>query len=150
MPANKKPRKSYRQKYDPKHNSIFRFSAEVERNLQMVPHVLLEKLRTGEGGEPDWHGLAARLNLGVTIAYKLLDGSGAAEVKEVMDTGLAALKSCFDRGRRIGRWGFSGGELGAVSEALNLTDELQLKCTRRELRDMMRYVLTNAAVRATG
>lgn len=142
MPTNKKPRKKHRPR-PLADNPIFRFDAASERNLQLIPHQALDSIRQGEGQESDWHVLAARVNLGATLAYRRFD---TPEARDLLDSAQDALRSGWERGERTGRWGFSGPEMTTVGQALNLTDEMQLQCTRIEISAALREVYARAAV----
>ena len=45
-----------------------------------------------------------------------------------------------ERNARTGKWGCSQPEFAAMGQGLNCTDEMQLQCTRRELRDALEAV----------
>lgn len=140
MANNKRPKKKYR----PRERVLpitIRFNTETEIQLQLLPHQYLELLRTAEFEEHMWHAMAARMNLGNTLAYTYFE-----EAKRPMDLACNALRSVWDRHGRTGKWGASGEELGRLGDGLNLTDEMQLTCTRRELDRAMEHVYEVAAV----
>jgi hypothetical protein len=140
MAKNKKPNKRYK----PKERILpvnIRFNSATEVDLQLIPHQYLALLRTGGFDEPMWHAMAARMNLGNTLAYTYFD-----EAKAPLDEACKALRSVWDRHTRTEKWGASGEELGWLGDGLNLTDEMQLKCTRRELDSAMEHVYRVAAV----
>lgn len=144
MAKNKKPTKKYRPK--PRvHGALpitYRFSQENETDLQLIPHTSLSKFKEGVADSQDWHTLAARLNLGNTLAYTHYEG----EVKQMMDRAALALRSVFKRHEDIGKWGCTGDEFNAMGDGLNLTDQMQKECTRRQLHDAMAHVIRNAAI----
>lgn len=143
MAANKKPKKKYKPPvYRPALPINMRFDGATELKLQLIPHQYLENLRKGELKEPDWHALASRMNLGNTLAYTYFD-----DAKEAMDLACRALRSVWLRFERTGKWGGSGEELGQIGDGLNLTDQMQLNCTRRELDYAMEHVYRVAAVK---
>ena len=57
-----------------------------------------------------------------------------------------ALLSCWERGQRAGKYGFSGPEMTCIGEALTLTDQMQLASSRKELAAALREVFAAAAV----
>lgn len=116
---------------------VFRFDRDSERNLQLIPHQFLEELRQGQGTEPGWHTLAARLNMGFVLARDCFDANAVAVMAKALD----ALNAVFSRHQRTQQWGATGEEFFAMGEGLNLTDSMQLKCTRRELDVALKSIL---------
>jgi hypothetical protein len=110
--------------------------AEALNNLQLVPHLVLEKYRTGSRDEEDWHTLAVALNVGAVLSRKQ-----AVEVQEVLSKALDALCSFGSRGN----WILTGNELRAIGEGLTMTDEIYRAVTRREIRDALQVVLKEGA-----
>lgn len=141
MAKNKKPTKKYRKPQARVLPINIRFGGDTETKLQLIPHQNLAALRTGEFEEHMWHAMAARMNLGNTLAYTYFE-----DAKEAMDAACKALRSVWDRHTRTGKWGASGEEFGQLGDGLNLTDEMQLNCTRRELDSAMEHVYRVAAV----
>jgi hypothetical protein len=133
-------------KYQPRSAAIpiaFRFNADDERTLQLVPHTELLKLKMGSADESSWHGLTCRLNIGMTLAHM---GEQSDEAKRAMHASLEAMRSVLARNRETGKWGATGSELTAIGDGLVLTDEMQKGSTRRVLRDAMHVVFKEAAV----
>lgn len=118
-----------------------RFSASVETKLQLIPHDALANFKTGHQSESDWHTLAARCNLGSTLAR---DHFSAAT--EPLNAAIDALASAWARFQRLGQMGMTGDEYNAISTALVITDDMQLQCTRRELDAAMQAVYQQAAI----
>jgi hypothetical protein len=118
-----------------------RFNADVENKLQLIPHDSLANFKHGHQTEPDWHTLAARCNLGSTLARDHFD-----EATQVMNAAIEALASSWERFKRLGRMGMTGAEYNAVAAALVLTDDMQKLCTRRELDSAMTTVFQQAAI----
>lgn len=146
MASNRKPRKKYRP--DPLRGKLpinIRFGADAEIKLQLIPHQFLEQLRTGGFEEHMWHAMAARMNLGNTLAYTYFH-----DAREAMDAACRALKSVWERFERTGKWGATGEEFGQLGDGLNLTDDMQKQCTRRELDSAMEHVYRVAAVDKKG
>lgn len=116
-----------------------RFSAREEMALQMVPHQILESFRGGTATEPDWHGLALRLNLGRMLAeWHFPDHLDQAQCAQV------ALQRIKERAALTGEWATEPLEFQDIGVVLNLTDAMQKLCTHRELREAVRYVLSAA------
>lgn len=112
-----------------------RFSAKDELKLQLSPHNLLDLFRTGDADETDWHTLALRLNWGRFLAERHFpDGS------QPLAAAQEALRAVKARHSRTGKWGCSQPEFAAMGLGLNCTDNMQLQCTRRELRDALEAV----------
>lgn len=121
---------------------VFRFNADSERFLQLIPQDFLADLRDGRGTEGGWHSLAARLNMGMVLARDHFD----AEAVAMMDAALDALTSVYNRHQAIKQWGTTGEEFFAMGNGLNLTDAMQIKCTRRELQDAINKILPSGGV----
>lgn len=138
MPKNKKPKKAYRPKYLKGQLPItIRHSASSDTMLQMVPHEELEKLRNGEADQFTVNTLAFRLNWGYVMAGEIFNNP---DVRAVMETSLASIRSIKDRVDRLGKYGATGEEFRSIGEALNWTDEMQKSATRREQNEAMQIV----------
>ncbi|SCU94467.1 conserved exported hypothetical protein [Cupriavidus necator] len=110
---------------------MFRFSSNAEVDLQLIPHVELSKILDGTATEAAWHTLAFRINVGQVVATLYF-----AENQELRDAMDAAVIAVADVGKRFhlrGRLGVTGDEFRAIGQALNLTDDMQRACTRRQL-----------------
>jgi hypothetical protein len=143
MAKNKKPTKKYKPRYAKDTLPVvYRFSQGNETDLQLIPHTSLSKFKEGAADSRDWHTLASRVNLGNTLAYTHYEG----EVKTMMDRATQALGSVFKRHEKTGAWGCTGDEFNSMGDGLNLTDQMQKECTRRELQDAMAHVIEVAAV----
>lgn len=132
MPASKH-RKSRRARR-PRENRLpvcYRFSGKTETALQLVPHVELSKILDGTATEAAWYTLGFRINVGQLAAA--LYFSENAELRDAMDAAVTAITDVGKRFRARGRLGVTGDEFRAIGRALNLTDEIQRMCTRREL-----------------
>jgi hypothetical protein len=131
MPGTKKPRKAYKPRTPAgfmRLPSTIRYSQSNETQLQLVPHAELEKFRRGLADEYSWNTLAFRLNWGFVMADDFME----AEARAVMEQGLAAIRSVKARHERLGQWGMAGEEFTQVGDALNLTDQMQQRTTRKE------------------
>lgn len=138
MPSSKKPRKPYRPKYVPGTLPVtIRHSSSADTGLQLVPHTELDKLREGIADQYTVNTLAFRLNWGCVMAGEVFD---APEAREVTERGLAAIRAVKDRHARLGKYGVTGEEFHAMGEALNITDEMQQRATRREQLEAVRLL----------
>lgn len=140
-------RSKYRPKTPPGFMTIpamFRYSQQEETALQLVPHSELDKFRHGLGDEVAWNTLAFRLNWGYVMADEFGD-----EPRAVMVEGLNAIRAIRERNERLQKWGCTGDEFFAIGEALNLTDEMQQKTTRKEQLDAIRKTLSVSEYKKT-
>ncbi len=111
--------------------SIIRFNHNAEVDLQLIPHVELSKILDGTATEEAWHTLAFRVNVGQVVATLYF-----ADNQALRDAMAAAVVAVSDVGKRFnqrGRLGVTGDEFRAIGQGLNLTDEMQCSCTRRQL-----------------
>lgn len=122
---------------------IFGLGQDDDRQLQLSPHAALLKLREGTATATDYDSIACRINIGQAVTHQC---SYNDEVKAVIATAMAAVISVGERHRQLGKFGISGDELVALGAGLNMADELQKSCTRRELREAMLHVFKVAAV----
>lgn len=137
MPTSAKPRKKYRPKVARVLPINIRFSAIHERTLQLIPHEELEKVRHGTSDESSMHTIVARLNLGYVLAGEYFE---QGQQRDVMEKALVAAKAMRERFYRTSKVGSTGDEFFAIGDGLNLTDEMQTRCSRRELDRAMRFV----------
>lgn len=147
MANNKKPRKKYQPKIAAKLPVVYRFSPDAERDLQLAPHAALTNFKQGTVDDQDWHTIASRLNLGSTIAHQVFEG---VEARLAMNDAVEALRSVWVRHEKTGKWGTTGEEYNTIAQGLSLTDEMQSKCTRREMRVAIEHVIENAAINRRG
>lgn len=112
-----------------------RFAQRHETDLQLNPHTTLDKFRDGAAEEGDWHLLALRTNWGRVLAERHF-----VDAAPEMMAGQDALLAVKEHYIRTERWGIAQPEFVAMGQALNLTDAIQLQCTRRELRDALEVV----------
>jgi hypothetical protein len=131
-----------RSKYRPKPvlalPKIFRHSKEAEVDLQFIPHMELQKFKTGDADEYTWNTVCFRLNWGYVMSGDHFD---SVEARELMEQSLAAIKSVKARHERTNKWGTSGEEFNVIGQALNLTDEMQLNTTRRQQDESLNTLL---------
>ena len=136
MPGSKKPRKAYRPKYDKGALPItLRQDLSADTALQLVPHTELDKLRDGTADKYTVNTLAFRLGWGYVMAGEVFD---APEVRELTRRGLDAIRAVKDRHARLGQYGTTGEEFRDMGDALNATDEMQKRATRREQLEALR------------
>lgn len=110
---------------------MFRFSQNAELDLQLVPHVELSKILDGTATEEAWHTLAFRINVGQAVACLYFTDN--QPLREALDAAVVAVAEVGKRYRARGRLGVTGDEFRAIGQGLNLTDDLQRACTRRQL-----------------
>ena len=141
MPANKKPRKKYRPKFPPGQIVLpknIRYSQANELMLKLIPHQELERLRDGTADEGTWHTLTMRLDWGLFMAIDHFKDEGA---KQAIHEALEAVLAIKERKAKMAKWGATGPEFHAIGLALNLTDEMQSRTTRREQDDSLQAML---------
>lgn len=125
---------------------MFRFSQNAEVDLQLVPHVELSKILDGTATEEAWHTLAFRINVGQAVACLYFTDN--EPLREAMDAAVVAVAEVGKRYRLRGRLGVTGDEFRAIGHGLNLTDEMQRACTRRQL--LAATLQVNAKATASG
>ncbi|NSX15591.1 hypothetical protein HTY52_16015 [Cupriavidus taiwanensis] len=125
---------------------MFRFSRNAEVDLQLIPHVELSKILDGTATESAWHTLAFRINVGQAVASLFFKEH--QELRDAMDTAVEAVAHVGKRFQQRGRLGVTGDEFRAIGDALNLTDEMQRACTRRQL--LAATLQVNAKATASG
>ncbi|UBM11706.1 hypothetical protein [Cupriavidus metallidurans] len=132
MPASKH-RKNRRphQMREKRLPSCYRFSSNAEVDLQLVPHVELSKILDGTATEAAWHTLAFRINVGQAVATMYFAEN--LPLRDAMDAAVIAIAEVGKRFRARGRLGVSGDEFRSIGQGLNLTDDMQRICTRRQL-----------------
>lgn len=132
MPASK--HRKNRRMHQPREKclpSCFRFSSKAETDLQLFPHSELSKILDGTATESAWHTLAFRINVGQAVATLYFADNG--ELRDAMDAAVIAVADVGKRFRARGRMGVTGDEFRVIGQGLNLTDDMQKACTRRQL-----------------
>jgi hypothetical protein len=117
---------------------VFRHNKEAEVDLQFIPHMELQKFKTGDADEYTWNTVCFRLNWGYVMSGDHFD---SVEARELMEQSLAAIKSVKDRHERTRKWGTTGEEFNVIGHALNLTDDMQLNTTRRQQEESLNTLL---------
>lgn len=126
----------------------FRFSQRSETQLQLVPHVELEKMRDGTATEDSWHTLAFRINVGQMLAQQQFRDQ--PDVLDAMARGVAAIAKVGKRFKRASRFGCTGDEFRAIGAAITLTDDMQEATTRRQKLQATQLVYSLATQRGAG
>jgi hypothetical protein len=135
MPRSARPRKSYRPR-ELRVAPIIRYSPADETRLQLLPHVDLERFRSGTADAEAWSTLATRVNWGAVLAAR-----HAPDAVPGLQDAARALASIIGRHAAIGRWGVSGLQFTTLAAALNAVDDMQKQLTRRELHDALQVVM---------
>lgn len=112
-----------------------RFGREDETQLQLSPLVMATTLIEGTADETTWHTLTLRVNWGRFLAKDHFPNA-----EQPMIDAQDAMGAIMDRHNRTGKWGASKPEYDKIYNALCICNEMQLKCTRRELRDALERV----------
>ncbi|AXF52883.1 MAG: hypothetical protein [Bacteriophage sp.] len=112
-----------------------RFSAEDETKLMLEPIKCAERLRDGTAEEGDWHAVILRLNWG-----RLLNKANFNEGESLLAEAQGAMRVIKARGLQYGSWSASTPEFNTINTALTICNQMQKKCTRRELRDALQAV----------
>lgn len=118
---------------------VFALAPEKKTDLRLPYHLSLEALRNGKGGDDDSHTIFSSLLIGRELAKLYQD-----ETQQTVLRGIEAITAVKERGNQ-GKWGVSGDQFKAISEALVLVDEMQDASTRREVRDAIKQVWKEAA-----
>ena len=140
-----KPKPKRNKKYRPGAYSVpitIRHGADDDRVLMLVPHTCLDDLKRGSQDNTNWNTITARLNVSLVISKALC-------IPDVQTSILNALDAICDvRGRfdRVGRWGVNEEEEKLIGAGLVLADDIQKQSTRREMRDAIRYVFSEATI----
>lgn len=137
MAKNKRPRKPYVPRFLGTPVTIG-VADDHKYNMKLIPHQMLDKLRTGNGDEVCWNTIACRLNMGYVMgSQQEFSEDPLATITLALDA-MRELQARFDES---GRYVVKGDELRAVGEALNLIDDMQDATTRRAQRDALRVVM---------
>ena len=89
-----------------------------------------ELLKSGQALISHFDTVACALNVGLARA-ELID----ALVEETMQKGIDAMYSCFEINERHGRYGFTGPDILAVTDAINWYDSILRLSTPRMMND---------------
>lgn len=108
-------------------------AADQLLDLGMAIHTSIERMRTGLGIEQDFHTLAAMVNVSLILCERDIGGEYLGLVQVAQD----ALIDALERGRRTGRWGFSGSGLQSINAAAELHEQQIAIVPRADCRDAM-------------
>ena len=92
--------------------------------------VAFELLKSGQAQAGHFDKVACAMNIGLARA-ELIDPL----VEEIMQKGIDAMYSCFEINERHGRYGFTGPDIAAVTDALNVYDNIVRLSTPRMMND---------------
>lgn len=112
------------------------FTAAELLELKTPYRVAFESLRTGRGGELDFHTIAAVTNVVLVMGERI-----GPECVEVAKLAQDALMHMLDRALRLGRWGVDALALQNIPPALDLHDQLLELCTPLQMQQAMQAVL---------
>ena len=118
---------------------LFRGNREQETELKIVAHATIDTVVLGQGSLDDWLTICFRIFVGRAMAMKLNE---VDQVNQVLDKALGALWFVGERIKKKHKVGFSGGELNAIKEAVNLVDSIQDATTMRDHRDTYQHAVT--------
>lgn len=102
-------------------------------DLGFAVHACIERLRTGNGIELDWHTRAAAVNVSLVLCERGIGPEYLDEVKTAQD----ALIHILERQRRTGRWAFDGSAYVALTRAVQLHEAQLASITRDSARAAM-------------
>jgi hypothetical protein len=116
-------------------NRIQLFTPEETVRLSTPPKLAYEKLRTGIATEPDFHVLAAAINVTMVLAEKIdpLAEQSAIAARD-------AMLRCWARFQRTGRLGFDGLALQDIPIAIDLHDQLVAMLTPLQIGEGVKVV----------
>ncbi|SAL05965.1 hypothetical protein AWB81_07383 [Caballeronia arationis] len=117
----------------PRLPSIIRHSKADELKLKLIPHQHLQAIIDGRGGKPEFASIAFRVVVGAALT-EFADNRGPLD--EVFKAAIDSLILVGERYQRLATFGTSGDELQTLKAALNLADDLQEVCTRRQQAEM--------------
>ena len=110
-------------------------------DLGLAVHLAIERLRTGNPIEGDWHTLAAAVNVSMVLCER---GVGAEYLPDIIKAQDALLR-VWDRFGATGRWGFDGPAYTALTRAVEIHEAHAAAITRDGARAAMLEVRRRAA-----
>lgn len=102
-------------------------------DLGMAVHTCIERMRTGNGIELDWHTLAAAVNVSLVLCERGIGADYLDDIKTAQD----ALIEILERHRKTGRWAFSGSAYTALARAVEIHEAQLAAITRDSARAAM-------------
>lgn len=115
---------------------MFRHSTDGQIGLKLQPRMALQRLKEGEGTEQDLDTLAFRLNWGFVAQRDFY----ANQAVDVAHGAISAIMGAKHRLIETGKHGFSGPEMLAVGDGLNLADMMCWHLTRKESLQAVQFV----------
>lgn len=127
-------------KYDARHAmaAVHVLAANTEQPRENADRIMVmlrlafEKLKIGTGDQEQFFRLAGAINVGM-IRAELIDPLA----EETMRMGIAALNSCAAIHDRHGKYGFTGPDLVAVADALELYEGILRLSTPKQMLDAL-------------
>ena len=107
---------------------MFRHSVSGQLSLKLQPRMAFQRLREGAGTTDDLDTLACRLNWAFVAQRDFYQNQAV----DVAHGAISAIMGAKQRLQEIGKAGFSGSEMAAVGDGLNLADHLCERLTRKE------------------
>lgn len=114
----------------------FRFAAAHETQLIQIPFECSERFKSGTADDSDWNTLMFRINWARKIDEAQF-GQGADAIEKAQSAMIDVQK----RGLEHGTWSTSTPEHAAICVALDLANQMQKLCTRRELAESLKQVM---------
>lgn len=102
-------------------------------DLGMAVHTCIERMRTGNGIELDWHTLAAAVNVSLVLCERGIGADYLDDIKAAQD----ALIEILERHRRTGKWAFHGAGYVALARAVEIHEAQLAAITRDSARAAM-------------
>lgn len=102
-------------------------------DLGVAVHTSIERMRTGNGIERDWHTLAAAVNVSLVLCERGIGEEYLCEVNTAQD----ALIEIMERHHRTGKWAFTGAAYVALNRAVELHEAQLASITRDGARAAM-------------
>jgi len=103
---------------------MFRHTADGALQLKLKPREAYQRLRIGSGTEQDLDTLACRFNWAFVAQRDFYANQAEARAQDALDAIHAA--------KEAGRLGFSGLEMSAIGDGLELADRMGDELTRKE------------------
>jgi hypothetical protein len=117
----------------PRLPSIIRHAKADELKLKLIPHQHLQAIIDGRGGKPEFASIAFRVVVGAALTEF---ADNREPLDEVFEAAIDSLILVGERYQRVTTFSTSGDELRSLKAALNLADDLQEVCTRRQQAEM--------------
>lgn len=136
MPASKKPRKKYRQKYSATVNPLayvlsgFKpLTTDSKTKLGTINHGSMVALVNGTAVRNDWDNICVLINMSVVMSEMVFQEAYLDDLKLAM----LAHAHCGRRLNTHGKFGYSGEEINAVNFAMEIHDQQLEQITVAEL-----------------